>query len=79
MATLAALVMALDKPLDEVTEDEAERIVSPRPSSKRFSSLAERSAEHDLLYKEGLRANSEGRVDVAKERFVTAYALLFRR
>ena len=73
--------MALEKQykVDEVTEDEAERIVSPRPSSKRFSSLAERSLEHDRLYKEGLRANSEGRVDVAKERFITAYALLFRR
>lgn len=71
--------MVVEREVDPVVDEEAERIVNPRPSNKRFSSLASRSAEHDRLYREGIRELWIGAVEKAIEHFVAAYALQFSR
>ena len=71
--------MPVEKQVHPSADEEAERIVNARPSSKRFASLAARSTEHDRLCRDGFRANTEGAVEQATDNFVEAYALLFRR
>eukprot|EP00966_Prymnesium_polylepis_P069647 1619430-Prymnesium_polylepis.1 len=65
-------------PVDPEVEEKADLVVSPRPASG-FATLAKRSEQHNRLYREGLKANSEGDIEVAIQRFVDAYALLFKR
>ena len=71
--------MMVERQVDPAVDDEADRIVNPRPASKHFSSLAQRAAEHDRLYSEGVHAAYSGHIKHATESFVAAYALLFRR
>ena len=64
--------------VDPMFDEEAEQIINPRPSSKHFSSLAEREAAHALLFHEGVRANTMGDLELAVAKFGEAYSLLFR-
>ena len=74
----ATTISAARGGIDPLIDDEAEEMINPRPSKRKFSSLAEREAEHNKLLHEGVVANTAGDLDTACSKFAEAYAILFR-